>query len=81
MLKKLSCLIIAVFLLVYCTACGGKKLDLVDFENETITAELGSFFSFNEYLQAKDVEGNTYEVNYELTTSSGKAVSSFRYSF
>ena len=76
MLKKISCLIIAVFLMLSCVACGGSKLNLVDFDNETITAELGGFFSFDEYLEAKDIEGNSYEVNYELTTSSGKAVSS-----
>lgn len=83
MLKKLSCFI-AILLSVACMLGGCNLKDehnLVDFKDTTVTAELGSMIYFGDYIEVLDVDGNTFEAAYEVTTTSGSHVSTIGNTF
>lgn len=75
MKKKVSQAVI--FTLLICVgivmfACN-KSVKLVDFADYTVTADLGSTYTFSA-TSVKDTEGKTYRLNYSVTDADGNAV-------
>ena len=57
------------------------KIAFKDFENKTISVELGDYFSVASYMLVEDESGNPYHASATIKTADGKAVSHMKYEF
>ncbi len=64
-------------------ACGGQTstVELVDFKDVTVEAEIGSVVSLQPYLVVADKDGKTYHTSVSIKTKDGKAVETLMYEF
>lgn len=85
-MRKFLILILSL-LTVLCTglaaACGDtdSSVGLVDFNDVTVEAEIGSVFSLQPYLVVADKDGKTYHTSVDVKTKEGNAVETLMYEF
>lgn len=80
-MKKKSLLLMLLLCIAFAvggilSACGndGSRVELVDFENETITVDLGSTYTISDTF-VKDTEGNNYRLTVTVKDSAGEEIS------
>ena len=75
-IKNLICLLFVCVLFSLFFACTEEKktVELVDFENQSHTVNLGEMYTID-LTSVRDKDGNTYRVLYEVKTKSGGSVS------
>lgn len=75
-IKNLICLLFVCVLFSLFFACTEEKktVELVDFENQSHTVNLGEMYTID-LTSVRDKNGNTYRVLYEVKTKSGGSVS------
>lgn len=89
MMRKIKKLFIVLSLVVFTaivsifSSCNisKEKISFVDFDDISISAELGDLFNYSEYLNAVDVDGTTYDVKAFVTDSEGKMVACLKNEF
>ena len=88
MKKRKFWIMILTFLCVLCFgfACAAPQdeqaeVAFKDFDDKTISVELGDYFSVASYMLVEDEDGNPYHASATIKTADGKAVSHMKYEF